>query len=248
MRAAGILWLRQVKRYSRSRARMVGSLGQPVLFLVALGFGLGPTFARAGAGNYLEFLAPGVIVMGILFTAVFSGIEVIWDRQFGFLRETLVAPVSRLEIVLGRTLGAATVALIQGVAVFVICLFAGFRVAAPTLLPLALLFMFLIALTFTAIGTAIGSVLRDMQGFPLVMNFIVLPLFFFSNALYPVAGLPAPLKAALRLNPLTYGVDGVRGAFGHASQFGVLTDLAVLAVLAAALLALGSYLFSRIEP
>lgn len=247
MRAAGILWLRQVKRYSRSRARMVGSLGQPILFLVALGFGLGPTFARAGAGNYLEFLAPGVIVMGILFTAVFSGIEVIWDRQFGFLRETLVAPVSRLEIVLGRTLGAATVALIQGVAVFVICLFAGFRVAAPTLLPLALLFMFLIAVAFTAIGTAIGSVLRDMQGFPLVMNFIVLPLFFFSNALYPVAGLPAPLKTALRLNPLTYGVDGVRGALGHASQFGVLTDLAVLAALSAALLALGSYLFSRIE-
>ncbi|MGH7108966.1 MAG: ABC transporter permease [Stellaceae bacterium] len=248
MRAAGILWLRQLKRYSRSRARMVGSLGQPILFLLALGFGLGPTFARAGAGNYLEFLAPGVIVMGILFTAVFSGIEVIWDRQFGFLRETLVAPVSRLEIVLGRTLGAATVALIQGVAVFVICLFAGFRVAAPTLLPLALLFMFLIAVIFTAIGTAIGSVLRDMQGFPLVMNFIVLPLFFFSNALYPVEGLPAPLRTALRLNPLTYGVDGVRGAFGRTSQFGVLTDLAVLAVLSVVLLALGSYLFSRIEP
>ncbi|MGH7036523.1 MAG: ABC transporter permease [Stellaceae bacterium] len=248
MRAAGILWLRQLKRYSRSRARMVGSLGQPILFLLALGFGLGPTFARAGAGNYLEFLAPGVIVMGILFTAVFSGIEVIWDRQFGFLRETLVAPVSRLEIVLGRTLGAATVALIQGVAVFVICLFAGFRVASPTLLPLALLFMFLIAVIFTAIGTAIGSVLRDMQGFPLVMNFIVLPLFFFSNALYPVEGLPAPLRTALRLNPLTYGVDGVRGAFGRTSQFGVLTDLAVLAVLSVVLLALGSYLFSRIEP
>lgn len=247
MRAAAILWLRQLKRYSRSPARMVGSLGQPTLFLLSLGFGFGPTFARAGAGNYLEFLAPGVIVMGILFTAVFSGIEVIWDRQFGFLRETLVAPVSRLEIVLGRTLGAATVALIQGVVVFVICLLAGFRVAAPQGLPLALLFMFLIALTFTAIGTAIGSILRDMQGFPLIMNFTVLPLFFFSNALYPLPGLPAPLRIALRFNPLTYGVDGVRSAFGHPSQFGVPLDLAVLAALAAALLALGSYLFSRIE-
>jgi ABC-2 type transport system permease protein len=247
MRAAAILWLRQLKRYSRSRARMVGSLGQPLLFLVALGFGLGPTFARAGAGNYLEFLAPGVIVMGILFTAVFSGIEVIWDRQFGFLRETLVAPVSRLEIVLGRTLGAATVALIQGIAVLAICLLAGFRVTAPTLLPLALLFMFLIALAFTAIGTAIGSILRDMQGFPLIMNFIVLPLFFFSDALYPLRGLPAPLEIAVRLNPLTYGVDGVRSAFGHASQFGVAIDLLVLGGLTAALLALGSYLFSRIE-
>jgi ABC-2 type transport system permease protein len=247
MKAASILWLRQLKRYSRSRARMIGSLGQPVLFLISLGFGFGPTFARAGAGNYLEFLAPGVIVMGILFTAVFSGIEVIWDRQFGFLKETLVAPVSRLEIVLGRTLGAATVALIQGVAVFLICLCAGFRVAAPPLLPVAFIFMFLIAVAFTAIGTAIGSVLRDMQGFPLIMNFIVLPLFFFSNALFPLAGLPAGLRMAVRLNPLTYGVDGVRGALSHASQFGALTDLAVLGGLAAVLLALGSYLFSRIE-
>jgi ABC-2 type transport system permease protein len=247
VRAAGILWLRQLKRYSRSPARMVGSLGQPTLFLLALGFGFGPTFARAGAGNYLEFLAPGVMVMGILFTAVFSGIEVIWDRQFGFLKETLVAPVSRLEIVLGRTLGAATVALIQGVVVFVICLIAGFRVTAPQWLPLALLFMFLIAVVFTAIGTAIGSILHDMQGFPLIMNFTVLPLFFFSNALFPLKGLPTPLRIAVRLNPLTYGVDGVRSAFGRASQFGIATDLAVLGGIAAVLLALGSYLFSRIE-
>jgi ABC-2 type transport system permease protein len=247
VKAASILWLRQLKRYSRSRARMIGSLGQPILFLISLGFGFGPTFARAGGGNYLEFLAPGVIVMGILFTAVFSGIEVIWDRQFGFLKETLVAPVSRLEIVLGRTLGAATVAMIQGLAVFAICLLAGFRIAAAPLLPLAFLFMFLIAVVFTAIGTAIGSVLHDMQGFPLIMNFIVLPLFFFSNALFPLKGLPAPLRTAVRFNPLTYGIDGVRGTLSHASQFGVLTDLAVLGGLAAALLALGSYLFSRIE-
>ena len=101
-----ILWLRQLKRYFRSRSRMIGSLGQPILFLVALGFGFGPTFAAAGGGNYIQFLAPGVIGMAILFTAVFSGIEVIWDRQFGFLKETLVAPVSRLSVMVGRTLGA----------------------------------------------------------------------------------------------------------------------------------------------
>ena len=110
--AVFILWLRQLKRYFRSRARMIGSLGQPILFLLGLGFGLGPTFARAGQGDYVQFLAPGIITMGILFTAVFSGIEIIWDRQFGFLKETLVAPVSRLEIVLGGMLGGATVALI----------------------------------------------------------------------------------------------------------------------------------------
>src|SRR6202030_805267 len=165
MSAIYILWLRQLKRYLRSRARIIGSLGQPMLFLLALGFGFGPTFSKAGGGNYIQYLAPGVMSMGILFTAVFSGIEIIWDRQFGFLKETLVAPVSRLQIVLGRTLGGATVALIQGAAVFVICLVSGFRFDRTVFLPLALVFMFLIALLFTAIGTSIGSVLQDMQGF-----------------------------------------------------------------------------------
>src|SRR5882724_7726467 len=132
-----ILWLRQLKRYLRSRARIIGSLGQPLLFLLALGFGFGPTFAKAGGGNYIQFLAPGIIAMGILFTAVFSGIEIIWDRQFGFLKETLVAPVSRLQIVLGRALGGATVAMIQGAVVFIVCLIAGFRVVHPVLLPVA---------------------------------------------------------------------------------------------------------------
>jgi ABC-2 type transport system permease protein len=247
VRAVYILWLRQLKRYSRSRARIVGSLGQPTLFLLTLGYGFGPIFARAGAGDYLQFLAPGIVTMGILFTAVFSGIEIIWDRQFGFLKATLVAPVSRLEIVLGRTLGGATVALIQGAAVFVVCLIAGFRVVNPLMLPLAGVFMFLIAVFCTAIGTVVGSVLHDMQGFQLIMNFIVMPLFFFSSALFPLRGLSEPLQVAVRLNPLTYGVDGLRGALSRGFALGAVTDLVVLATLTAILLAIGAYLFSRIE-
>ena len=248
MNAVYILWLRQLKRYFRSRARMIGSLGQPILFLLALGFGLGPTFARAGRGDYVQFLAPGIVTMGILFTAVFSGIEIIWDRQFGFLKETLVAPVSRLEIVLGRTLGSATVALIQGGIVFLVCLAAGFRPAHPLLLPLALLFMALIAIMCTAIGTAVDSVLQDMQGFQLIMNFIVLPLFFFfSSALFPVPDLPGAVQLAVRLNPLSYGVDGLRGALSGGFAFGIATDFAVLGLLAAILLATGAWLFSKIE-
>jgi ABC-2 type transport system permease protein len=247
MSAIYILWLRQLKRYLRSRARIIGSLGQPLLFLLALGFGFGPTFAKAGGGNYIQFLAPGIIAMGILFTAVFSGIEIIWDRQFGFLKETLVAPVSRLQIVLGRALGGATVAMIQGAVVFVICLLAGFRFQSGLLLPVALAFMFLIALLFTAIGTAIGSVLEDMQGFQLIMNFLVMPLFFFSNALFPVQGLPKPLQFIIHLNPLTYGVDGIRGSFSNAFVFGLGTDFVVLGALTAILLAIGSYLFSKIQ-
>ena len=247
MRAVYILWLRQLKRYFRSRARMIGSLGQPLLFLLALGFGFGPTFAKAGGGNYIQFLAPGIISMGILFTAVFAGIEIIWDRQFGFLKETLVAPVSRLEIVLGRTLGGATVAAIQGVVVLVICLIAGFRFEHAALLIVAAAFMFLIGVLFTSIGTAIASVLEDLQGFQLIMNFIVMPLFFFSNALFPVQGLPKVLQAIIHLNPLTYGVDGIRGSFSSGYLFGVGTDFLVLGVLTAILLGIGSYLFSRIQ-
>jgi ABC-2 type transport system permease protein len=247
MRAIWILWLRQLKRYSRSRARIVGSLGQPLLFLFGLGFGFGPVFARAGNGSYMNFVAPGIITMAIIFTAVFGGIEMIWDRQFGFLRETLVAPVPRLAIVVGRTAGGATVALLQGLIVFLVCLLAGLRIHDLLLLPIALAFMGLISVVFTAIGTAIGSVLRDMQGFQLILNFLVLPLFFFSNALFPVAGLPAPLRVVVLLNPLSYGVAGMRQAFNGGLGFDMVTDFAVLGTVGAVLLGISSLLFSRIE-
>ena len=247
MRAVGILWLRQLKRYSRARSRMIGALGQPILFLFALGFGFGPIYARAGGGDYLSFVAPGIVSMGIIFNAVFGGIEIIWDRQFGFLKETLVAPVPRLAIVLGRTLGGATTAFLQGVIVLLVCVAAGFRVAHMGLVPVALLFMFLIALVFAAIGTAIGSVLRDMQGFQLIMNFLVMPLFFFSNALFPLTGLPGPLRLAVGLNPLSYGVAGMRDALSGVASWEMGVDLAVLLVLAAVLLGVASWLFSRIE-
>jgi ABC-2 type transport system permease protein len=242
-----ILWLRQVKTYLRSRTQIVASLGQPLMYLLALGFGLGPVFARSGQGSYLQFLAPGVVGMAILFTSIFSGVGLLWDRQFGFLKETLVAPVPRLQIMLGRTLGGATVALIQGTLVLIVCLIAGFRPHNLANLPLALLFMALIAIVFTALGTAIGSALRDMQGFQMVMNFLVMPIFFLSGALFPLTDLPAGLAVATLLDPLSYGIDGLRGAFIGLSHFGIVVDLAVLGVLASCFLALGAWMFSRIQ-
>jgi ABC-2 type transport system permease protein len=241
-----ILWLRQVKRFMRSRARRIGSVGQPLLFLVALGFGFGPIYQRAGGGNYLQFIGPGIIAMSILFTAVFTGIEIIWDRQFGFLKETLVAPVPRLHIMIGRTLGGATVAVMQGGIVFVIAMIVGFR---PNLamIPLAFCFMTLIAFLFTALGTAIASCLEDFQGFQLIMNFLVMPTFFLSGALFPLKGLPEALMVAARVDPLAYGVDGLRGALVNELQFGLGIDLAVLGAVTFVLLAVGSYLFSRIQ-
>ncbi len=247
MEAIYVLWLRQLKRYLRSKSRIVGSLGQPVLFLVALGFGLGPVFKRAGGGNYIDFLAPGVIAQGILFTAIFSGIELIWDRQFGFLKETLVAPVSRMNIMIGRTLGGATIATIQGVIVFFLTLVIGFRPYSIAALPLFCVSMFLIALLFTALGTTIATFLEDFQGFQLIMNFLVMPLFFLSGALFPLTGLPGFLQIITFINPLTYGVDSLRNTLIHSSHFSLSTDLAVLSVLTAIILGIGSYFFSKIQ-
>lgn len=242
-----ILWLRQLKRYFRSRSRIIGALGQPLLFLFALGYGFGPVFQRAGEGDYLQFLVPGIIAMSVLFTSLFSGIEIIWDRQFGFLKETLVAPVSRVIIMLGRTLGGASVAIFQGMIILVISLLIGFRLSNPITLLTAFLFMFLIALLFTALGTAIASVLEDMQGFQLIMNFLIMPLFFLSGALFPLDELPAAVGVIIRLNPLSYGVDGLRSALIGQAQLGIWTDLGVLIFSSLILVIVGGYLFSKIE-
>lgn len=247
MNAIYILWLRELRRYVRSRAQIVASLGQPLLYLVALGFGLGPVFQKAGRGSYLQFVAPGVIAMTVLFSSVFSGIGLLWDRQFGFLKETLVAPVPRIQIMLGRTLGGATVAVIQGLLVVVVCFIAGFRVHDPARLPLALLFMGLIACVFSALGTAIGSALENMQGFQLVMNFLVMPIFFLSGALFPLDNLPKVFAVVTAIDPLSYGVDGVRAMLIGVSHFGAALDAGVLLAVGAVLLVVGSYLFSRIQ-
>ena len=247
MGAIYILWLRELKRYVRSRVQLVVSLGQPALYLVALGFGFGPVFQKAGNGNYLQFMAPGVIGMTVLFSSVFSGIAMLWDRQFGFLKETLVAPVSRLTVMFGRTLGGATVAMIQGTLFLLVCLIAGFRPQHWLAIPGAFIFVGMIALVFAALGTTIGSLIKDMQGFQLVMNFLLLPLFFLSGALYPLNNLPQALSAVTRLDPMSYGVDGLRGALTGVWHFNFALDLAVLLCLAGVFLCTGAYFFSRIE-
>jgi len=242
-----LLWLLELKRYSRSRARIFASLAQPLLLLFILGFGVEPIFQKAGQGSYIQFLSPGVVGMALLSTSVLSGMGLVWDRQFGFLKETLVAPESRILIMLGRTLGGATVGLAQGLITMVASLAAGFRPATIQSLPMALIFMFLIALLFTVLGTAIACTLADLQGFQLIMNFLVTPVSFLSGAFYPLANLPILLNWLATLDPLSYGVDGLRGALIGTYRFGPLTDIAVLCILTAVLLAIGSHLFSRIE-
>jgi len=242
-----ILWLRQVKRYLRSRSRIIGSLGQPLLFLITFGFGFGSIYQKAGQGNYMQFLAPGIILMSVLFTAVFSGAELIWDKQFGFLKETLVAPVPRYQIMLGRTLGGASVAVFQGIIVLILTLFVGFRPDTLHELLIGFILIFLVAILFTSVGTIIASLMEDMQGFQLIMNFLVMPTFFLSGAIFPLTAAPPVLKTITAFNPLTYGVDGVRGAFIGASTYGFTFDFLITATVTALLLGLGSYLFSKIQ-
>jgi ABC-2 type transport system permease protein len=226
---------------------VVASLGQPLLYLLVLGFGFGPVFQKAGNGSYLQFVAPGVIGMSVLFTSVFSGIGLLWDRQFGFLKETLVAPVPRITVMIGKTLGGATVATIQGLLVLIICLIAGFRPVSWATLPIALVFMILTAIVFAGLGMAIGSTLQDMQGFQLIMNFVVMPIYFLSGALFPLTGLPSVLSFLTRIDPLSYGIDGLRSVLLGASQFEPGLSLAVLGGVSLLFLALGGYSFSRIQ-
>lgn len=248
MSAIYILWLRELKRYTRSRAQIVASLGQPMLYLLVLGFGLGPVFKRAGNGNYLQFVAPGVIGMSVLFSSIFSGLGLLWDRQFGFLKETLVAPVSRLQIMIGRTLGGSTVAVIQGTLVMAICMLAGFRPAHFSMIPLAMGFMVLIAVLFAALGMAIGSGLQDMQGFQLIMNFLVMPIYFLSGALFPLTGLGVVLGYVTKADPLAYGIDGMRNVFGSPmAAFDPRVDLLVLLIVGAVFIVFGAWRFNKIE-
>ncbi len=248
MKTIYIMWLREIKRYLRSKSRMVGSLGQPLLFLLALGYGLGATFQKAGEGNYMNFLAPGIIGMSIIFTSVFSGIQVLWDRQFGFLKETMVAPVSRFNIMIGRTLGGATIATIQGIIVFILALiFTSFRPYSWFLVLPAVLVMLLVGTMFTALGTAIASQLEDMQGFQLIVNFLVMPLFFLSGALFPLEGLPAVLITITKFDPLSYGIDAFRILLSHSGHYSLTLDLSVLVLITLVFLSVGSYLFSKVQ-
>lgn len=241
-----IMWLRQMRRYFRARERMIGSLGQPILFLLAFGFGFSGIFQRAGEGDYIQFLSPGIIAMSVFFVSMFSGVEIIWDRRFGFLKEILASPVTRMEIMAGRSLGGATTATLQGLFVLIVSLFIGFK---PNLLslPLAVLFMVLMSLLFTSVGTAIASTMEDMQAFQIIMNFFIMPLFFLSGAIYPLDSVPEAMRLVALMDPLSYGVDGLRGALTGAYHFNPALDLAVLAVSSAVFLIIGSKLFSRIQ-
>lgn len=225
-----ILWLRQMKRYFRSRSRVLGAIGQPVLFLLALGYGIGSVYKKAGQGNYLEFLVPGIIIQTLLFSGVFWGIQILFDKRFGFLKEMLVAPVPRVRILLGNALGGATISLMQAVLVFIISVILGFRMENWAFLPLAFVLMVVLSITLCSFGAGIASIVEDFQGFQGINNFLIFPLFFLSSALYPLNNVPTWLRLLSEVNPLSYAVDGLRYTMIHQSHFGLGKDLLVMTV------------------
>jgi ABC-2 type transport system permease protein len=242
-----ILWLRQMKRYFRSRSRVVGAIGQPLLFLLALGYGIGSVYKKAGQGNYIEFLVPGIILQTILFSGVFWGIQILFDKRFGFLKEMLVAPVSRLRILLGNALGGATISFFQGLLVFAISFLLGFRPYNWALVPVALLIMIVLSLTLTSFGAAIASSLEDFQGFQAINNFLIFPLFFLSSALYPLTGAPQVLQVLGTINPISYSVDALRFTLINQTHFGITKDLIVMAITLVVCVALAVNRFDRIQ-
>jgi ABC-2 type transport system permease protein len=208
-----IVWWRDVIRFWRDRARLLASLAQPLLYLVIFGSGLssalGGGLGAAGGVSYTQFIYPGVISMSVLFSAIFGGMSIVWDREFGFMKELLVAPISRSAVAIGKTLGSATQSLVQGAILLVLAPFIGVTFTVVTFLEVLGL-MVVLAFGLSAFGVAIASRMKSMQGFQVVMNFLMMPMFFLSGALFPLVGLPLWMTVLTRLDPASYGIDPIR--------------------------------------
>ena len=214
LRAVYIIWYRDILRYWRDRWRLVASLAQPLLFLVVFGSGLssslgGGLFGGGRGLSYTQFMFPGIIGMSILFTAIFGAMSIVWDREFGFLKEVLVAPIDRWAVAIGKALGSTTQAMVQGLIILVLAPFVGVHLSVLTVLeiiPLAAV----LAFGLSSLGVAIASMMRSLQGFQVVMNFLMMPMFFLSGALFPLTNLPGWMTVLTRLNPASYGIDPLR--------------------------------------
>jgi ABC-2 type transport system permease protein len=215
LRAVYIIWYRDLLRYWRDRWRLVASLAQPLLFLIVFGSGLssalgrGAQFGSRGGFSYIQFMYPGIIGMAILFTAIFGAMSIVWDREFGFLKEVLVAPIDRWAVAVGKALGGTTQAMIQGLILLVLAPFVGVRlnlVTVAELIPLAAV----LAFGLSSFGVMLASMMKSLQGFQVVMNFLMMPMFFLSGALFPLQGLPGWMTWLTRLDPASYGIDPLR--------------------------------------
>lgn len=249
LQAIYMLWLRQMKRFFRAKSRVLSTIMQPLFFLFILGFGFNIAVFPGMQGPYINFLAPGIIAMAILFSSMFTGVSVLWDKQSGFLQEVLVAPVSRLSIVIGRTLGGATIALFQGFIIMVIALLMGVPVVDLQGLLLTIVIMVLLSFTAVGFGLIIASKMRDFEGFQSIMSLILMPLLFLSSAFFPIIdSLPRWLQILAYCNPLFYMIDGIRGSLtGVNNVLHPLIDLGIILTLCVIIMGLGTYFFNKSE-
>lgn len=245
-----VIWLRELKRYWRDKARMMGSIAQPTLFLFILGTGLGYTFKRSGISfdgvPFKQFIFPGIVGMSLLFTSTFSAISIIWDREFGFLKEVLVAPISRTSVAIGKALGGSTVAMIQGTILLAFAPLVGVQLAIIKL-PLIWLAMFLIAFSLTSFAVIFGISIRSTEGFQMIMNFMLMPMFLLSGALYRLDTLGGLISYLVRIDPLTYGVDMLRGLMLNNWIYGLSTDFVFLTIFGAVSLLIAVQAFRRTD-
>ncbi len=256
------LWLREVKRSFRDRGQLIGGVSRPILWVLILGIGLNPYFRGEIYGKttfvvpftYLQFIFPAVIALNILFTSVQSAVSVIWDREFGFLREVLVSPLSRGTILLGKVLGGATVAVMHGCLVLLLARFADVSLTPVKVLE-ALGLMALLAFALTSLGVVIANHIRSFQGFGIFSNAVILPLYFTSSSIFPLnpaltgaqtrVVYPEWLVNIVQYNPLTYAVDALRGALIDYNQFDPRLGIAIMAIAGVVLFAIALFEFRK---
>lgn len=270
LRGIYIIWLRDIKRFFRDKPRIIGSIVQPTLYLFILGVGLQNTLRLGGGSrgiagiagfNYVKFLFPGIIAMSVLFTAIFSAISIIWDREFGFLKEILVAPISRSSVAIGKALGGSTAAVFQGVILLVYSPFLGIGLSFIQVVKIVMLAM-LIAFSLTSLGMVVATRMKSMEGFQVIMNFLLMPMLFLSGAFFPLQGLPKWLNYLVKIDPLAYGVDALRGTvLGNIKivapttgkvmfqipAYPIATDIAVMALFGLIMMVVAVYEFTRQE-
>ena len=248
LQAIYVMWMRQLKRFMRARSRLIANIIQPFFFLAFLGLGLRPIkFPGLTAGmSFLDFLTPGMVALSIIFASMFAGVSIIWDRQFGFLKEILVAPVSRFSIVVGRILGGATISIIQGLIILAVSILLGAEVNLVGLIP-GLFMMLLTAFFAVGLGITLASRMKDPHAFSLIMNLIMMPATFLSTAYFPLETMTNWLRTLIYVNPLTYVVDGLRGCLTNSFSIPSWIDLTVTIFLCAATMSIGTYLFNKSE-
>ncbi len=242
------MWLREMIRFSRSKSRIIGALATPLFFLVILGAGFSSSFQVRGGGAFdKSYLAPGLIGMAVLFSSLMGGVSIIWDREFGFLKEILIAPVSRFFVALGKAIGGVTTAMIQGILIMIIAWLIGIHYVSIWGVLAAIAIMFISGIGFMGLGIALASKIDSHEGFQMVMSFLTMPLVLLSGAFFPISNLPGWMKVFVYANPLTYGVEAIRWFLLGNSAIDVSLCIIVLSLFALAMITLGGKLFGKMS-